>query len=464
MGGHTETFGDITPIYCPDPDEYDAFEVVDEVKGEEGLPTVSWVAKFGKENTLLSVRCPFDLQAHYGKCQDPTDFDGGWDKILAFERARLTGRSSDELTAFTPDGRAEILLTGDITARKFWEVDPLIMGERADDVVFNEVLDVAICDNPSCGDCGSYSDGCQAIFAIVAGSGLQSPGIPPELVYSLDKGATWADEDIDTLVLGEDPNAIECVGDLIVVTSHDSCSLHYAYQEDLDAWEEVPDGFVPGNCPLDIWSYGVRFTWIVGENGYIYFTDNPADGVEVQDEGNATNQNLNAVHGLSENFVVAVGQGNSVVFTENGGVVWAAATAAGLHPGANLLCVWVYAEYCWFVGDDSGRLWYSLDKGENWIQKPFPGHEAGYVRDIKFVDHNNSPFGYMVHDREHLALVDGRILRTLNGGYSWYVLPDGPGAMPDNLLLNAVAVCEDPNFVVGVGDKDGLDGIVVVGA
>lgn len=60
----------------------------------------------------------------------------------------------------------------------------------------------------------------------------------------------------------------------------------------------------------------------------------------------------------------------------------------------------------------------------------------------------------------------GRILRTYDGGYSWNVLPEGSGSMPDNDRFNAIAACTaDVNFVVGVGlGGNGTDGIIVVGA
>jgi len=38
LTGFSESLGDITPIYCPDPTAYDKFEAVDEVQGEGGLP------------------------------------------------------------------------------------------------------------------------------------------------------------------------------------------------------------------------------------------------------------------------------------------------------------------------------------------------------------------------------------------------------------------------------------------
>jgi len=59
----------------------------------------------------------------------------------------------------------------------------------------------------------------------------------------------------------------------------------------------------------------------------------------------------------------------------------------------------------------------------------------------------------------------GRILRTTDGGYSWYVLPEGSSSLAANDRVNALAACEyDANFVVGAGLADNAtDGFLVVG-
>lgn len=465
MSGFTEPLGDITPVYCPDPRAYDEFEVVDEVRGEAGLPTTSMIAKLGRENALLKIRCPFDLQAHYGKCRNPTDFDEGWEKVFIFEGARLTSRSADELTAFAPDGRAEILITGEVTARRIVEVDQMVVAEKAKGEVSREAVDVALCDTPECGECGPVSDGCQVAYVVTISSGLASPGLPSELIYTVDGGTNWNETDIDTLASDENPSAVTCVGGLVIVVSNDSVSLHYADEDDLDAWMEVTAGFVTSGAPNDIWSASPRHTWIVGDSGYVYFTDDPTAGVEVQDAGDATRDDLLRVHGLSELFVVAVGNNNTVIFTENGGLTWV--PIAGPEGGVNLTALWVRTEFNWMVGADDGNLYYTVDKGASWVQKPFANDGTGVVRDISF-QHNNSAVGFMSHSYTHIALGDiGRVFRTLNGGYSWHLLPEVAGAtFPPNDRINRLAACGyNPNFFIGVGlADDALDGIIVVGA
>lgn len=459
MTGFSQSLGDVTPVYCPNPDAYDKFESVDEVQGEGGLPTTSLVGRFGFVNPIFEEECPFGVQVHYGLCQDPTDFNGGWDVIIAFEKARFTNRSSDDLSALEEGDRASILFTGDITARRMNQIDQLVLGTAATAEVTREVIAVAICDWLQCGECGVTSRGCDTIYAVTASSGVASPGMPAELLVSDDGGATWEDYDITTLATGEDPSDMACVGNWIVVTSQDSGSMHIAPNTDLTDWQEVTTGFVDN--PMAIFALSATQVWIVGDAGYIYFTDDVSVGVAVQDAGATTNKQLNDVMAADSRHVYAVGNLNTVVYTENGGDTWALLTP-GPIAGVDLNCVWVRTQYSIMVGAANGNLYYSIDAGVNWYVKNFPGSGSGVVRDIVFSLDPASAFGYLAHST---AAAAGRILRTLDGGYSWYVLPEGVGSIPANDYIGSLAACRDPNFVVGGGlADDATDGIIVIGS
>jgi len=212
---------------------------------------------------------------------------------------------------------------------------------------------------------------------------------------------------------------------------------------------------VAGNGPLAIWNLKPGYTWIVGENGYVYFLSAPANPVVVQDAGVATLSNLNDVHAYDENYVLAVGDANAVIHTTDG-QTWAA--VVGPAALVNLTCCWMVNENIWWVGDAAGHLWYTLNAGGSWLEKLFPGSGAGAVHDIEFVSRQ---VGYLAHAT---AAPLGRVLRTIDGGYSWYVLPEGIGVMPDNDRFNDLATCGDVNIVAAGGlAGNGTDGILVIG-
>jgi len=55
VGGYTKSHGDLTPVYCPSPEAYGRYEVVDTIRGEGGLPTTSVDARFGFVNEILDL-------------------------------------------------------------------------------------------------------------------------------------------------------------------------------------------------------------------------------------------------------------------------------------------------------------------------------------------------------------------------------------------------------------------------
>ena len=112
----------------------------------------------------------------------------------------------------------------------------------------------------------------------------------------------------------------------------------------------------------------------------------------------------------------------------------------------------------WFVGADDGNLYYTVDGGTNWTQKEFYQDGVGIVKDIKF---SSPTVGWMSHAN---ATPSTRIFRTIDGGYSWYVTPEGNTALPANNYIYALAVCENVNVIYGAGlAEDGTDGIIVKG-
>jgi len=468
VGGYTKSRGDLTPVYCPSPERYGQYEVVDVIRGEGGLPTTSVDARFGLVNEILEQECDFDLDVHYGRCADPTDFNRGWEKIIKFERSGITEESSDELSSLEPTDEALIMLTASITSWTRIFIERMTYAERAASETDTPVLAVAICDDLSCGECGWESGGCRRLLAATAAV-AGSPYDLPELLESLDKGLNWNEWDIDTLH-DADVSGMACVGSRVAVVSAGSTGLHYASLSDLDSWTEVPNVFQVGALPLAIFAFSPTQIWIVGQNGYVYFTDDitSAAAYEVQDAGAAAaGDDLLDVHAATSRNVVAVGELGTVVVTTNGGLTWA--VAASSPTASDIHCIWMRTPYHWLVGSADGNLYYTLNAAVAWVQKEFPDDGSGHVLDLVFYGYTNSSVGYMVYAYDPTgtppsATSDGRILRTLDNGNSWYVVPEEEASsVPDNLALTELAVCRDPNFVLAGGYRTLADGIVVVG-
>jgi photosystem II stability/assembly factor-like uncharacterized protein len=337
----------------------------------------------------------------------------------------------------------------------------MIYAEQAKTDIVAEVVDIAICDSVQCGSCGTPSDGCQKVFAVTkVNSG--SPGLPAELIYSGNQGGTWGDVIVDSLHINDDPTAIACVGEYVVITSAAGLDHHYAKASEIlletETWTEVT-GYNAAGGPNAIFALTPNHIWVVGQGGYVYkLTDITATvtAANVQDAGSATTEALNAIHGYDELNLVAVGANNAVIYTADG-VTWAA--VVGPAPAVALNAVWMRSETEWFVGDAGGNLWYTRNSGTTWVAKAFPGSGTGVVEDIQF---SNDTVGFMSHTT---AAGRGRILRTIDGGYSWVVAPEGDTSVPDNDKINALAVCPyNRNLVFAGGlNTNAVDGIIIKG-
>lgn len=455
--------GDLTVIREPDPNSYGAFSRVGRFRGEPGDPELPIMARYSFQRSKLLKAARFDcehaIQLHIGKCKNPQIFDRGWDKVLILEGAAITNYSTDDLGAMDPSETSAVNEDVPFKGVDLYEVFQLNFSAQAGAAVTREITSIYVCDAQQCGACGASSDGCQVVVALEGGVSA-SPGLPPRVHYTTDGGATWATRTVTTLAANQAGTVIFCAGLNTVVLSADDNALHYIPISNLVAgtgsWTEVTTGFgTAAQAPLAAWSLGASETWIVGEGGYIFFTDDPINGVVQKDAGVTTTQNLNDVHFYDSLNGVAVGASNTVVFTANQGVSWTSVTGPAV--GVVLNAVWMQTPTTWFVGTAGGALWYTQDSGMTWVQKRFSGDNVGQVRDIVFV---TPSVGYMAHS----TATAGRILRTIDGGYSWYVLPEGAGSIPTNDYISRLAVCVDPNIVYAGGLGATPDGIILKAA
>lgn len=462
--GVTWDLGDITPVRIPDPKQYGRFVTVDKIKGQPGLPSTTLEFRTTRNaSAMLALTrkgCAIDLQIHVGACKDPSDFDLGWEKIHVFEDADFTNYSTSELGAFDADQEIQVMETLDLTGQDYYEVTPLAFSGMAETQIVQEVLGVAICDSKTCGACGIPSDGCQRIFAVQSPVGA-SPGLTSELVFSIDGGSTWSEQNITSLPANRAIAArgIACVGPYLVVVSNTDCSIHYALITDIllgtPGWTRIATGLTcAAGAPNAIFSLGRTQSWIVGDGGYIYGVTDVTSGAVVQSSGGVTSQNLKAIHGYDEQNLVAVGASNAIVLTRNGGTTWTLVTGPSGQAAVQANSVFMRTENEWLVGYNDGTVFYTIDGGANWSQKVVPG-ALTVIDKISFATRS---VGYIAG---HTATV-GKILRTINGGNTWYALPETSGqTLPTNSVLNDIAPCgETPNVVwaggLKVADGDGL--------
>jgi photosystem II stability/assembly factor-like uncharacterized protein len=458
-------FGDVTDIECPDPSTPGRYVKVGQFQSGEERATITLEGRMALDLRsellkLASKRCPVDVQLHFGQCEDLSDFNA-WAKSVILEDALLPTYDTEDLGSLTTEDTAPVNESVEVSARIVYDIVTLAFAKKAEDLVTNEVLDVVICDAKSCGGCAGESDGCQKIYAITKAAG-GSGGTPPDVVFSLDGGLTWYAHDIDTLTSAQDPTGIACISGYSVVISNAAASHSYVSLSDLDgvtdpAWTEVTTGYAGNGEPNAIWSWGTG-AFVVGDWGHIYLLPDPTGGVTILDDSVLTTSDYNAVHGLSKQFAVAVGDSGVIVYTDDG-ETWQAAPTSPVGVGVNLTAVWVKTKTQWWIGTSTGRVYFTLNGGQTWTEKSFPGSGAGAVWDIAFA---TDSIGYISHAT---ATPAGQLLQSTDGGYSWHAVPTGGNTLPANDRLTAIAACTaDPGLVVGGGLGDnGADGVIITG-
>jgi len=457
-----QSYGDIEPIQCPDPSSYGNFIEVGQIQGAIERASSSLTGRYAANlaSTLLSLakqRCAVDVQVHFGACTDPRVFNA-FTKAVILENVFLPSWAVEDMGAMSSDENAPVVENVDLNIGNIDEALPMTFQKRAGDTVENEVVDVVNCSTISCGgECEDEDAGCEKIFAL-AGATSGSPGTEPDVLYSSDKGVNWAINQIDSLTPAEPANALACLQGYVVVVSNSSCSHHYKTMANVLAgtvggWTEVTGGYTLTKCPNDIWSVGYA-SFIVGDGGYVYFSEDPTDSVVTLDAGEATTNNLNAVHALDDQFAVAVGSSDTIIYTNNR-YNWVSATATG--GGGTLQGVWCKTEKEWFVCDSSGNFYYTLDGGDSWTALALPGT----VTELHDVQMASDSVGYVAgrHD------TSGRIWRTYDGGQSWVALPEGISNLPTVRDINAIAACtNDINHLAAVGEGATLnDGVILIG-
>ena len=468
----SKSFGDVTDIECPDPNRPGAYIKIGEIQAGDERATLTLEGRYALDirSRLLQLaqrKCALDVQLHFGDCEDLTNRNN-YKKILFLEDALLASYDTEDLGSLQSGDTAAINESVELSATKIYDVIRQVFEQEAEDIVVLNVLDVVFCDEPSCGNCADDSAGCEKVYAITVAEG-GSPGTPPSFLWSLDGGLVWDADDIVPLA-ANDPTALACVSDYIVVVSHAANLFYYTLQTNFElnvpafmvAWNTSPvadaaGGFVTGGEPNDIVSVGTK-AWIVGDNGYIYVMTDPAD-MTTQDAGETTTAQLVKVDALNENRAVAVGSSATIVFTTDG-ETWEVTQNNPVPFLTSLVSVAMKSNDVWFVGDDAGFLWYTTDSGVTWSLKPFIGDGTGTVVDICF---STDSIGYFIQDTGDV----GRIFATFNGGYDWVQLPLGAGIMPDTVGLAAIAACKhEAELVIAVGEGEALDtdGIIIRGS
>jgi len=447
--------GEPAPIFLPSTQQRNAWDIVGIVPTNQELGSADFTQDMDRFLgdiwwDLKRTRCTFPIQALIGKCSRPDSFFE-WDAKIIIDSARLTNLALPTFNPLTGDDNAHAQLTGSMSFIDMLPVKAIRFAEVAAATLVAEALDGVYNDDPSCGDCGTPSDGCQIAY-VLTGANTGSPGLSSQVLVTLDGGSTWTAVDIDTLG-GLSGNRLAVVGDKVVVVSAADQSHHYITVTDLNTgtanWTEQGTGYVTG--PRAIYSKSAQETFVAAQGGYIYKMTNPTAAVTVLTDGSLTTQQQNDIHGRGR-VVVSVGASNTVLFSANAGDTFSLVTGPAV--GVNLTAIWVQTSQLWFVGDGAGNLYYTLDQGANWTEVVVAA-DLTVINDIQFA---NSHVGYVSGQ----AGLVGRVYRTTDGGRTWDNAAPSIASLPTNERVNFTVPCFENEVLAGGRVSAGGDGMLAI--
>lgn len=419
----------------------------------------------GLARLLMREPCDFNLYVLTGKCRDLSDFAAGWtDKVTILSGCEKTNIGRGSPVSFDEDNPVEDTIDVTITGGAY-DVGALSFGEGGSVTVTQEMLDITYGNSFTCGDCGPANDGAQWIYGLST-TGVAAAGV----VYSTDGGRTWTALAISGMGAAEVPTAIRAIGQNLVVfsklgggatlSSHFISPINPKTGVPSSTWTEVTTGYVATFTLNDVFVVGTT-VYIAASGGYIYTSDDIASGVTVLSAANATTVNLTRIHGTMSGTLVLVGASGTVLKSLNRGVTFAVTTT--LPVVATLSAIHVFDEDRYWVGAVTD-VYYTLNGGETWTLKAFPGSGAGQVTDIRFA---TDEVGYISHTT---AAPIGRVIATIDGGNTWNTTVSRILNMPTNLRLNRMAIPEAAllttraNSLATAGLLTGTDGVILLAA
>lgn len=357
--------------------------------------------------------CPNNFYEVVGPCKRPDDFINGWSdfvKIYSWGRANSHNESGNTTQEDDNASMTEV----EFSFAAIYKVGALLFGEKAASEVEREVVDLVFAGGIDCGACGPSDDGTKRLYAVTKSSGAASPGTPAEIIYTVDGGATFAQQNITGLGGTVDPTAIEIVGNYLVVLDTAGNGYWFAEINTLTgvpgSWTNVTAGFVTSKQPTDIYVVSPNEVYFSAKGGYIYKSTDIPSGVTTLDAGNVNTTDYQRIHGQDDTIVV-VGDSGKIVKSSNRGVTWANVT---LSPtSATVRAILVLDDYRFWVGTSGGKVYYTVNGGETFAEQTLPGGTLTVIDDIIAATDE------VLHIAARTSTPTGRIITSWCGGQKW---------------------------------------------
>lgn len=465
--------GGFTRINVPDPYRRKSYKQVGTTieAPDYSTMTLEVLEKHGRTPLSLSdLTCPQTFYVSVGMCKDPSNFVSGWtDHVKVLPNAQATDSvDMGDLTGWDSD--EQVMASIEYAMGTPYAVGKLNFGAKAGPEIDREVMDVVYGSSIECGDCGPDDNGTKKIYVLVKSSGGGSPGLPAEIVYTVNGGATWFEATITGIGATADPIALDIAGDKLIVLVPSEGAYYYATISSVTgvpgSFTKVTSGFVGAGAPNDLYVLDSSNIFICGEGGYLYKLTDVGAAVTVISAATVTSNDLVRITGDKQDTILAVGVAGTIVKSSNRGATFATTATAPTVGTLILQAVAAVNNLRYWVGSSQGYLYYTVNGGETWTESSFSGSQSGQISDILAV---NDEALYFAHAT---STPTARIFSTWNGGVNWTNLAPRIENMPTYNRANRLAAPQlgeqgqtiaVNNLAVAGLSGGGVDGILLLG-
>jgi len=451
---------DSEPIQCFD--EFRAYQTVGEKISPPGKITttltgliesaVSWM------ETVKEAACPFSLFFTQSDCGRKNVFTNR-ERSYVLRNVRITDdpvsnvmmRDSDEESTHAFNVTA---WPGRVDHRELTASSLTITGAPT-----AVVPDITACADRCAGECGPRIPLCENLI----GGYLSVGAVAPDILLSRDRGATWTSP-ITTFPVSTGVVSNACIQvdkdttRIVAVRNTDPAAAvgETQYSDDWGAsWTSVAMGATASEGAIggaSMFFLDAEHGWICTDDGRVYFSS--TGGTSWVDQTTALTASgaavLNAIHFYDANIGVAVGAGNVLIQTADGGENWT--TGTGPMAGDSLDAVHVFDSQRVIVGTDGasgtdGPLYMSYDGCVTWTEiteglNPLVTDE---VADVTFLPDGMT--GFLV--RNLSGATSGTVFKSIDGGWSWKSI-----TTPTNTGLRSIYAC-NANLAFAAGSAAG---------
>jgi len=427
VGDMTLPRGDRTTRFVPDVRRVGRFVAAGSFAAEPGMATVTLTRPLSTVyNFLLETECPFTFRVNWACRGSRTDVLN-YDMAAVLFEAAVTSSTITAPVALQPDENDRVDTTADVSAPRWAYVYQVAATRQTLAAGSDSVLDFAVVASECGGPCGSRVDPGQVAYAVVGASDPYYVSV----YRTANGGATWtavsppfANAAATSIVLVPHSTGYRLVVGRGAVA--DEPAAVAISDDEGDSWSEIEVGSVVDQSIQRITVDSIGRLWAACTDGYIYRSADRGESWVAVEAGVVASETLYDIAMASDTVGYAVGTGGTVLYTVDGNS-WAALTPPAV--GVDYATAAVSAEGVVFVGGNDGVVygWY----GGSWsAMHTVTGASVNMIR----FDPEHRFFGYAVLTTGARV---GIILRTEDGGATWYRLPTD--YVPTNTGLLAIA-------------------------